>query len=211
MNSRDTQASTPLRIGLTGGIASGKSTVADMFAALGVPIIDTDVIARQVVQPGEPALAEIRQAFGDGVICADGSLDRQALRAIVFADPAKRKQLEAILHPRIRAEAARLSARADGSYQLVVVPLLAESPMRRDMDRILVVDCSEEVQLARLLARDNESIEQARRIIASQASRDERLRIADDIIRNDGDREETEKQVRILHNLYVELAGQDGC
>ena len=113
--------------------------------------------------------------------------------------------------PRIRAEAARLSARADGSYQLVVVPLLAESPMRRDMDRILVVDCSEEVQLARLLARDNESIEQARRIIASQASRDERLRIADDIIRNDGDREETEKQVRILHNLYVELAGQDGC
>jgi len=206
MTSAGGRVDSPFRIGLTGGIASGKSTVADMFADLGVPIIDTDVIARQVVEPGRPALAEIRAAFGDHVIRADGTLDRQALRAVVFADPAKRKALEGMLHPRIRAEAARQSAAADGPYQIVVVPLLAESPMRRDMDRILVVDCSEDVQLARLLARDNETEQQARRIMASQASREERLRIADDVIRNDGDRADTERQVRSLHRRYLELA-----
>ena len=208
MTSAAGQVDTPLKIGLTGGIASGKSTVADMFADLGVPIIDTDVIARQVVEPGRPALAEIRAAFGDHVFRPDGTLDRQALRAVVFADPAKRKALEGMLHPRIRAEAARQSVAADGPYQIVVVPLLAESPMRREMDRILVVDCSEDVQLARLLARDNETEQQARRIMASQASRAERLRIADDVIRNDGDRADTERQVRGLHRRYMELANR---
>ena len=206
MTSAGLQVDSPFRIGLTGGIASGKSTVADMFADLGVPIIDTDVIARQVVEPGRPALAEIRAAFGDHMIRPDGTLDRQALRAVVFADPAKRKALEGMLHPRIRDEAARQSAAADGPYQIIVVPLLAESPMRRDMDRVLVVDCSEDVQLARLLARDSDTEQQARRIMASQASREERLRIADDVIRNDGDRADTERQVRGLHRRYMELA-----
>ena len=206
MTSAGLQVDSPFRIGLTGGIASGKSTVADMFADLGVPIIDTDVIARQVVEPGRPALAEIRAAFGDHMIRPDGTLDRQALRAVVFAVPAKRKALEGMLHPRIRDEAARQSAAADGPYQIIVVPLLAESPMRRDMDRVLVVDCSEDVQLARLLARDSDTEQQARRIMASQASREERLRIADDVIRNDGDRADTERQVRGLHRRYMELA-----
>ncbi|MDH4106939.1 MAG: dephospho-CoA kinase [Gammaproteobacteria bacterium] len=210
MGSNSRRADRPYTVGLTGGIASGKSTVADMFAALGVPVIDTDVIARQVVEPGQPALAEIRETFGESVIRSDGTLDRQALRAIVFADPSKRMRLESMLHPRIRAEAARQSAAADGPYQIVVVPLLAESPMKRDMDRILVIDCSEEVQLARLLARDNETEAQARRIMASQASREERLHIADDVVRNDGNREETERQVRMLHRRYVELAGREG-
>lgn len=166
------------------------------------------MIAREVVAPGEPALEEIRQAFGDEVIAADGSLDRKALRSIVFADTDKRRRLEAILHPRIRAEAARQSALAAGPYQIIVVPLLAESPMRRDMDRILVVDCSVEIQLQRLRARDAESGEQARRMIAAQASREERLRIADDIIRNDGGLDDTRRQVERLHDLYSELARQ---
>ena len=196
-----------MRIGLTGGIASGKSTVADMFAELGIDIVDTDVIAREVVEPGQPALEEIREAFGDDVIDDTGQLDRRQLRAIVFADAAKRRQLEGILHPRIREEAARQSAAAASPYHLVVVPLMVESPMRGEMSRVLVVDCSEGTQLKRLLARDLESEDQARRMLAAQASRDDRLAIADDVVRNDGDLDETKQQVVELHDFYLSLTG----
>lgn len=195
-----------MRVGLTGGIASGKSTVADFFSELGVAIIDTDLIARSVVEPGQPALVEIRQTFGPGVMTDDGRMDRKAMRAIVFADDEKRSLLESIIHPRIRQEAARQASTARGPYHIVVVPLLAESPMRAEMDRILVVDCAEDVQLDRLLARDAESEEQARKIIMAQVSREERLSIADDVIRNDGVLEETRAQVEDLHAKYLSLA-----
>jgi dephospho-CoA kinase len=196
----------PLRIGLTGGIASGKSTVADMFADLGVPVIDTDIIAREVVQPGQPALEEIREAFGDGVIAADGALDRPAMRAIVFSDEDARRRLEAILHPRIGEATREQADAAGGEYQVIVVPLLVESALRAFVDRVLVVDCDEETQVARLLARDAESETQARRILAAQSSRDERLAIADDIVANDGDFDETREQVLTLHRYYLQEA-----
>lgn len=196
----------PLRIGLTGGIASGKSTVADLFAAHGVAVIDTDVIARQLVEPGEPALDEIRSAFGSRVFDSDGRLDRRSMRELVFSDASRRAQLESILHPRIRAETAAQSAAAGGPYQIIVVPLLVESPIRQFMDRILVVDCDEDTQLRRLLARDAEDESQARRIMAAQASRTDRLAIADDVISNNDDLGSTRSQVDVLHSEYLSLA-----
>jgi dephospho-CoA kinase len=196
----------PLRIGLTGGIASGKSTVADMFADLGVPVIDTDVIAREVVAPGQPALQEIREAFGAEVIAEDGSLDRPAMRALVFGDDEARRRLEAILHPRIGAATREQAANAGGTYQIIVVPLLLESSLRAFVDRVLVVDCEEDTQVARLLARDAESESQARRMLAAQASRAERLAIADDVIANEGDLDDTREQVRRLHRHYLDEA-----
>jgi len=194
----------PLRIGLTGGIASGKSTIADMFVDLGAVVIDTDVIAREVVMPGCPALEEIRQTFGEAVIEEDGTLDRGAMRQLVFADDDARRQLEAILHPRIQQETRRQSNEAGGEYQIIVVPLLVESSLKSFVNRILVVDCAEEVQISRLLARDAESEEQARRILAAQTSRTERLAIADDVITNDGALADTEHQVESLHRHYSE-------
>lgn len=196
----------PLRIGLTGGIASGKSTVAQMFADLGVPVIDTDVIAREVVEPGTPAISEIREAFGADVIAPDGRLDRAMMRSIVFADDAARSKLESILHPRIRAATIDQAASAGGDYQLIVVPLLVESPLRSFVDRILVVDCAEDTQVERLLRRDAESEDQARRMIAAQAGREERLAVADDVISNDGDLDDTRRRVRELHDTYRENA-----
>ena len=196
----------PLRIGLTGGIASGKSTVADLFSEHGVPIIDTDVIARQLVQKGKPALDEIRSAFGDGVFDSKGRLDRESMRKIVFCDASRREELESILHPRIRDEAFAQSSDAGGPYQIIVVPLLVGSAMRQFMDRILVADCDEDTQLRRLLARDAENEEQARRILAAQASRQDRLAIADDVISNDGDLADTRSQVDDLHGKYLILA-----
>ena len=192
-------------VGLTGGIASGKSTVADFFADLGVPVIDTDIIAREVVAPGQPALDEIRVAFGDRVIAENGSLDRARLREIVFADAVRRTELEGILHPRIRDAAFEQAATAAGPYVIIVVPLLYESPMRDAMDRILVVDCDEDTQLQRLTARDDESVAQARRIIAAQASREQRLSIADDLIGNEGSLLETRNAVETLHQSYLAL------
>jgi dephospho-CoA kinase len=197
-----------LRIGLTGGIASGKSTVANFFAELGVPIVDTDVIARAIVAPGEPALDEIRVTFGERVVAKDGSLDRSELRKIVFADDAQRVRLESILHPRIREEALQQVARASGPYVIIVVPLMVESPMKHAMDRILVVDCDEETQLGRLIQRDRESEEQAHRMIAAQANREERLSIADDVIANDGELASTRHAVAALHEYYLGLAEQ---
>lgn len=198
----------PLRIGLTGGIASGKSTVADMFAELGVPIIDTDVIAREVVEQGQPALDEIRTRFGDEVFDADGQLDRSAMRKRIFSDEDARLELEAILHPRIGEETRRRASAAAGPYQVIVVPLLVGSPLAQFLDRIVVVDCDEELQVRRLLARDAETVEQARRILSAQASRQARLAMADDVISNDGDLDETRRQVRELDRIFRDLAGR---
>jgi dephospho-CoA kinase len=194
------------RVGLTGGIASGKSTVAEFFSELGVPVVDTDLIAREVVSIGSPALEEIRSAFGPDVMSADGELDRAVMRKIVFADDGKRRLLESILHPRIRELAFQRADQASAPYVIIVVPLLFESPMRNAMDRILVVDCTLETQLQRLLARDCETEEQAKKIIAAQATRDERLSIADDVIANDGDLEATRREVGLLHRRYLALA-----
>jgi dephospho-CoA kinase len=195
----------PLRIGLTGGIASGKSTVADMFAELGALIIDTDVIAREVVAPGQPALDEIAATFGESLIDNDGYLDRGALRKLVFADDEARKRLEAITHPRIQDETCRQSNQAGGEYQIVVVPLLINSSLKDLVDRILVVDCDEKTQIRRLTARDAESEDQARRMLAAQSSREERLAIADDVVRNDDSLDSTLGQVAALHEIYRSL------
>ncbi|MDH3991104.1 MAG: dephospho-CoA kinase [Gammaproteobacteria bacterium] len=199
----------PFRVGLTGGIASGKTMISNYFAELGVPVIDTDLIAREVVMPGSAALDEISEQFGPAVIAGDGSLDRQAMRKLVFSSDEKRKALESILHPRIRDETYRQAAEAEAPYVIIVVPLLFESPMKEAMDRVLVVDCSVETQLNRLLARDKESEDQARRIIATQSSREERLSIADDIVSNDGDKDDSMKAVLELHEAYLQLANEN--
>lgn len=191
---------------MTGGIASGKSTVADMFADLGVAIIDTDIIAREVVASGQPALEEIAARFGDDVIDAAGKLDRRTLRRLIFEDDRARSDLEAILHPRIGAETRRQADAAGGAYQIIVVPLLVGSPLREFVDRVLVVDCDETLQIQRLLARDAESVEQARRILAAQSSRVERLAIADVVIENDGKLEDTRRRVQELDRAFRELA-----
>ncbi len=202
----DARNSKPLRVAMTGGIASGKSLVADMFADLGIPIIDTDIIAREVVEPGAPALAEIRERFGENVIDAAGNLDRAAMRQLVFDDEGCRLDLEAILHPRIGAETRRQADAAGGDYQIIVVPLLVGSALLAYVDRVLVVDCDEDTQIERLLRRDAETVAQARRILAAQASREARLSIADDVISNDGSLEATRRQVRRLHSDYLDLA-----
>jgi dephospho-CoA kinase len=197
---------TPFRVGLTGGIASGKSTVANMFAGLGAVVIDTDVIAREVVAPGQPALDEIAQTFGESVLTAAGGLDRVAMRQLVFSDDDARKRLEAIVHPRIQEETRRQSAQAGGIYQIIAIPLLVESTLKSFVDRILVVDCDEETQIRRLLVRDAESEAQARRMLAAQTSRSERLAIADDVISNDQTLADTQDQVTALHEIYRSLA-----
>lgn len=206
MTANVNNSTVPLRVGLTGGIASGKSVVANMFSELGAVIIDTDIIAREVVAPGQPALNEIAHVFGESVLADNGELDRQALRRIVFADPEARKQLESILHPRIQFEALRQADEAGGDYQMLVVPLLVESSLQEAVDRIVVVDCDEETQIRRLLLRDAESEDQARRMLAAQSSRTERLAIADDIIDNNLSLAETEAQVAALHEIYLSLA-----
>ena len=198
---------TPLRIGLTGGIASGKSVVADLFAELGVPVIDTDIIAREVVAPGQPALEEIRERFGDDMIDTAGTLNRAAMRQAIFSDDRARLDLEAILHPKIGAETRRQADAAGGDYQLIVVPLLVSSALRKFVDRVLVVDCHEDTQVQRLLQRDAETPEQARRILAAQATREERLAIADDVINNDHSMQHVQDQVDDMDRHYRELAG----
>ena len=209
MNAGDKQQR-PFRVGLTGGIASGKSLVAELFADLGVPIIDTDVIAREVVEPGKPALDEIRSRFGEHMIDTAGNLDRAALRKEVFSNEQARLDLEAILHPRIGAETRRQADAAGGDYQVIVVPLLVNSPLAQFVDRILVVDCDEEIQIDRLLARDAGNEEQARRIIAAQASREERLEIADDVLLNEDGIAEVRDAVTRLDWKYRRLAAHRG-
>jgi dephospho-CoA kinase len=196
------------RVGLTGGIASGKSTVARLFEALGVPVIDTDVLARKVVAPGQPLLARIAERFGAEVLAADGSLDRRALRALVFSDPAARGDLEQLTHPAIRALLEQRSAAVGGEYQIHVIPLLVETGGRDRVDRVLVVDCSEPLQIRRLQARDGSTLEQAREILAAQASRAARLAAADDVIENTGDLAPLRDRVATLHLSYRQLARQ---
>lgn len=197
----------PLVVGLTGGIGSGKSTIADFFTNLGITVIDADAIARALVEPGQAALQELAASFGEQCINADGRLDRAWLRDRVFADETRRHRLEAILHPRIRMEINRLIMAADTPYCVVVIPLLLETQQGDLVDRVLVVDSTEDRQLARASARDGSRREQVQAIMAAQASRAQRLAIADDVITNDGTLDELREQVRSLHEKYLALAG----
>jgi dephospho-CoA kinase len=202
-----------LRIGLTGGIASGKSAAAAVFAELGVPVIDSDVIAREVVAPGSPGLAAISARFGEGVLQEDGQLDRRALRALVFADPTARRELETLTHPLIRERMAAQSAAAGGPYQIHAIPLLVEGGAKRPgIDRVLVIDCPEEIQVERVMARDRVDETSARAVLAAQASRAQRLAAADDIIVNDRGLEALRDAVTILHRRYLDSAAvYAGC
>jgi dephospho-CoA kinase len=195
-----------LRIGLTGGIASGKSTVGRRFMDLGIPVIDADEAARTVVALGTPGLAEVIQRFGDGVVAENGELDRRALRELIFGDPRLRRDLEAILHPLIRADMELSVERADGPYVVMAIPLLVEGNSRGRVDRILVVDADEAAQLQRVMARDGSSIEEARAILASQATRATRLAAADDVLLNDGTVTDLRHAVDALHARYLRLA-----
>jgi dephospho-CoA kinase len=198
------------RVGLTGGIASGKSTAAKFFGALGVPILDSDSIAREVVEPGQPPLERLVERFGRGILTADGHLNRPALRDIVFSDPKARADLENLTHPAIGAALEARSATAGGPYQILVIPLLVEKNLGSHVDRVLVVDCEEELQLKRLHARDGSTRAQAQAILAAQASRAARLKAADDVIRNDADMSAVQAQVSSLHARYLELARSPG-
>lgn len=198
-----------LRVGLTGGIGSGKSTVADLFAALGVTVIDADDISRQLVKPGSAALQEIITHFGQAVLTADGTLDRAALRERVFADPAERAQLEAILHPRVRKEMERQVLRANGAYVLLVIPLLFESGLRNLVDRVLVVDADVPSQIRRVQTRSGLREEEVRKILAAQIGPAERRALADDVIENNADRAHLEREVARLHAHYLALAKQN--
>lgn len=193
-------------LGLTGGIASGKSTVAALFARLGVPIIDLDQVARDVVAPGTPLLQEIFQRFGSDLRQADGQLDRRALRARMFSDAGLRRQLEELLHPAVRARTEQWLAAAPGPYQIVVNPLLVEKNAGDRYDRVLVVDCDPAQQRARLAARDGASDSQIAAILATQAARAERLAAADDVLVNDADLAALEARVGKLHAMYLGLA-----
>ncbi len=197
-----------LRIGLTGGIASGKSTAADLFAARGVPIIDTDKIARDVVEPGQPPLERLVERFGPGILTPDGHLDRPKLREIVFSDPKARADLEALTHPAIGSAVEALAAAAGGPYQILVIPLLVEKGLAGRFDRVLVVDCPEEMQLERLQKRDGSSSEQARAMLNAQASRAARLKAAHDVIHNESDVAALREQVATLHQRYLDLAAK---
>ena len=194
------------RIGLTGVIASGKSTVADLFGALEVPVIDTDKIAREVVEPGQPPLEKLVERFGTGILTPDGHLDRPKLREIVFSDPKARADLEALTHPAIGSAVEAMAAAAGGPYQILVIPLLVEKGLGKRLDRVLVVDCPETLQLQRLQARDGSSPAQAQAILDAQASRTARLKAADDVIRNESDVAALRQQVEALHRRYLELA-----
>jgi dephospho-CoA kinase len=196
----------PMLIALTGGIASGKSAVAELFAAEGVPVLDTDQIARDVVEPGTTGLAQLVAEFGADILDASGRLDRKRMREFVFADPIKRKKLEAITHPAIREELARRSAEADGLYQIHVIPLLVEGGRADIYDRVLVVDAPEADQLRRLQQRDGSDAVTAQRILDAQATRAQRLSIADDVIVNTGTLADLRKFVRLLHENYELLA-----
>jgi len=194
------------RIGLTGGIASGKSTVANLFAALGITIVDTDLLAREVVAPGSALLPRIAGHFGADVLQKDGSLDRAALRSRVFENPAERQWLERLTHPAIRELTDKRCESATSDYVIVAIPLLVETAGAERFDRVLVVDCSPEIQLARLQARDGTTRAEAQRMLAAQATREQRLAVADDVITNDGDLAALREQVEKLHRQYLKLA-----
>lgn len=194
-----------LKIGLTGGIGCGKTTVANLFAAYGIPIIDADAIAHDLVEPGRPALQQLQQCFGPAIIGDDGALNRAALRELVFNDAQKKKQLEAILHPLVYQEMQQRVDTLSGAYALLSIPLLLETCMQRFVDRIAVVDCPESMQIARVKARSGLSESAVLAIMRSQVTRQQRLAAADDIIDNSGNMTELAHQVEKLHNLYLSL------
>ena len=194
----------PFVIGLTGGIGSGKSAAADEFARLGATLVDTDAIAHALTAPGGAAIDAVRTLFGDSAIDASGAMDRAWVRARVFADPDARRRLEAVLHPLIRRESSARVRAAPGPYVVLVVPLLVESQdYRARVDRVLVVDCPVELQVARVCARSGLSEEEVRRIITAQVSREARLAAADDLIDNSGTLEALRSQVQQLHTQYL--------
>ncbi len=199
------------KVGLTGGIGSGKSRVADFLAQWGATVIDSDVLAHELTAPGGAAIEPIRKRFGSGAIADDGSMDRQAMRVLAFADPGARKKLEAILHPMIRKLTEERAKQARGAYLVFVVPLLVESGRWRDrFDRVCVVDCEPETQIARVRTRSGLTTEVIERIMSVQASRQERLAVADDVINNDAQTDVTllEARTRAMHEAWLLMAGQ---
>lgn len=195
-------------VALTGGIGSGKSTVADAFSHLGVTIIDADIIARQVVEPNTPALQAIAEHFGSQLIALDGTLNRRMLRERIFSHPDEKAWLNALLHPLIQQETQRQIAAATSPYVMWVVPLLVENRLHDKADRILVVDVSQETQIQRTMARDNVARHHAETILAAQATREARLAVADDVINNDGAPDAIASAVARLHAQYLQLAAQ---
>jgi len=193
---------------LTGVIAAGKTLVSDEFAKLGVEVIDADVTAREIVMPGRVALKEIGAVFGMDYIDDNGHLKRENLRALIFSDPAARKQLESILHPRIRKEITRAITLIRSAYCIVVIPLFAEDGAYSNIDRVLVVDVKPAIQLDRLMRRDNSDRKQAQQALASQSSREDRLRLADDVLENTGTVAATRRKVKQLHQKYLQLANE---
>lgn len=203
----DSQPPRAFSVGLTGGIGCGKTTVADMFAELGASLVDTDLIAHALTAPHGAAMPALVQEFGPEFAAADGSLDRARMRSLVFSDSGARQRLEAILHPRIRDAALAAAAIATGPYVIFVVPLLVESGTWRErVTRILAIDCPEAVQIARVMARNGLSEDQVKAIMASQASRAERLAAADDIIRNEAGIDALRPQITRLHANYVDFS-----
>ena len=199
----------PLVIGLTGGIGSGKTSAAKFFTTVGTDVIDTDKIARELTQPQGAAISSIQKSFGKNFITANGELDRKKMRDLVFSDGTSRRQLEAILHPLIRTETARLTTLASSPYIVIVVPLLLETGgYREKVQRILVVDCNEEIQAARAIIRSGLNEQEVHAIMTTQISRQERLKQADDVIVNDMDILHLQKQVEILHRKYLSLLNE---
>jgi len=192
-----------LKVGLTGGIASGKTTVSNLFVKLGVPIIDADDFAHALVEPGQPALKQIIQSFGLAVINEDGSLNRAKLRQKIFADSCQREQLESILHPSIRQAMQEKIASLSDPYCLLSIPLLLEKGWQCLVDRVLVIDCPPDLQSQRLMARDGLSIDEIDQIMKTQANRDARLAIANDVIYTYYNFSQLQKQVLALHRLYI--------
>jgi dephospho-CoA kinase len=196
----------PYVVGVTGGIGSGKSTVCEEFAALGAPVIDTDQVARAVVAPGTPGLAAVVAAFGQDILNDQGELDRRRMRQQVFANPALRQQLEAILHPLIRAGTQEKIDAAGYPYCLVCIPLLVERGGVNRVDRVLVIDVPEAVQIARVIARDELTVSEAAAIMQSQASREQRAAVANDVLENSGPLSALRPQIAALHARYLQLA-----
>ena len=196
-------------VAITGGIGSGKTTVANQFAALGIEVVDADLIAREVVAPGTPALAAIVNHFGAEMLTEQGLLDRRALRERIFSDPAAKSWLNALLHPIIRSEMLRQCAAVSSPYCLLVVPLLVENRLTELADRVLVIDVDEATQIERTCHRDGVSREQAQAILASQANRSERLAMADDVLDNQSGTTETiRERILALHETYLAFASQ---
>ena len=193
-------------VALTGGLASGKSTVARRFEALGVPVIDADVVARRLVEPGEPALTEIVEAFGAGVLDAQGRLDRARMRGRVFEDPAQRRTLESILHPRVRNAMRAFAASSDAPYVVFVIPLLVETGQAHEMDRVVVVDAPRALQAARAAARDGSRPETIAAMLDAQTTRASRLAVADTVIENTGDFATLHERVDAVHEECLVLA-----